>query len=440
MRARQNASATTRRYLISRELLSGCGYCRAWCRCESILVAIFIAFAVTGAFVPVGAQNLPDTQAQALQNEKADRTPATAFYDIPSPLPPGTPGELIRSRPATDYTLPTGVHAIRILYHSRSAPDKDTAASGVVLLPAGSPPEGGWPVIVWAHGTSGVARICAPSMMKDVYYGADLFSMLRAGFAVVAVDYAGLGTEGPHQYLSADAEANDVIYGEKAAHAAVSHLSPRWVVDGHSQGGGAAWSVAQREGALRDPDFLGAVSVAGTVNMGWLIRYLADNRSDAFYAVFVAYGIKARFPQFNVADVLTAPALAQYRAMTTEGCWDYGYATQLSDLLGSSPVKPTFPENAWVRKFVGANSAFEHRPMRPLLILAGGADQSVAPQSIQEVVAKACRLGYRLEFRSFPGLDHDPVMEKSIPFQLSWIRGRFAGQSAPDNCAAIIDR
>lgn len=50
------------------------------------------------------------------------------------------------------------------------------------------------PVIAWAHGTSGVARRCAPSLMKDVEYGTEgLMPMVAAGFAVVATDSAGLG-------------------------------------------------------------------------------------------------------------------------------------------------------------------------------------------------------------------------------------------------------
>lgn len=77
------------------------------------------------------------------------------------------------------------------------------ATSGVVLVPAGAPPAGDWPVIAWAHGTSGVARMYAPSLMKDLTYGEEgLLPMVRAGFAVVATDYHGLGTEGPHEYLS----------------------------------------------------------------------------------------------------------------------------------------------------------------------------------------------------------------------------------------------
>ena len=155
--------------------------------------------------------------------------------------------------------------------------------------------------------------------------------------------------------------------------------------------------------------------------------------------MFLAYGIKARFPEFNPADMLSKPALAQYRAMTAKGCWNFGYATQLSHLLGQSAVKPRFADDPWVRRFLAHDDAFRHRPSRPLLVLAGGADQSAPPQSIRQVVAKACRVGYHLQFRVFPGLDHDPLMYKSTPYQLRWIRARFADRPPTDSCASLIE-
>lgn len=427
--------------MMMRQSRSGWGYNQVRRLCGHTVLVAFSAVLWVGTCSSARAQDVPKILAKAMAYEKADRMPATSFYDTPSPLPPGQPGQLIRSQAVGDYALPKDVHAVRVLYHSRSASGADVAASEVVLLPPGNPPQGGWPVIAWAHGTSGVAQICAPSLMKDLYYGTEgLFPMVQAGFAVIAVDYAGLGTKGPHQYISLDAQANDVINGVKAAYDAVAHLSPRWVVDGHSQGGGASWFVAQQEAALRDPGFLGAVSVAGAVNMPSMMHYMVVNGSDAFYAVFLAYGIKARFPQFNVADMLTKRALAQYDAMTTKGCWSYGYATQLSGLLGKSAVKPGVTDNPWVKKFVAEDDSLTRRPAQPLLVLAGGADRSVPPQSIRQVAAEACRQGYHLQFRVFPGLDHDPLMDKSTPYQLRWINARFAGKPAPDNCAALIKR
>jgi len=144
----------------------------------------------------------PKTLAEAIDLEAKDALPHTAFYDPPEPLPAAAPGTLIRSQPFAGYDLPKGATAVRILYHSLALNGDDIAVSGVVLIPGGEPPAGGWPLIAWAHGTSGVARMCAPSLMKDVEYGDEgLMPMVAAGFAVVATDYAGLGAPGRHAYL-----------------------------------------------------------------------------------------------------------------------------------------------------------------------------------------------------------------------------------------------
>ena len=50
-----------------------------------------------------------------------------------------------------------------VLYSSRTPQGKQTAVSGSVSVPEGKAPKRGWPVITWAHGTTGVADVCAPS-------------------------------------------------------------------------------------------------------------------------------------------------------------------------------------------------------------------------------------------------------------------------------------
>src|SRR5262249_41682635 len=75
--------------------------------------------------------------------------PLTAFYAKPDPAKPAGAGTLVRSEPATEYAVPPGVTATRILYHSRTADGADALASGVVLVPYGKPPKGGWPLLAW---------------------------------------------------------------------------------------------------------------------------------------------------------------------------------------------------------------------------------------------------------------------------------------------------
>ena len=381
------------------------------------------------------SQEMPKTPAQALALETADRLPITEFYSTPGNLSASKPGDLLRKESFGGYTLPQGATAVRILYHSLSATGRDVATSAVVLIPAGKAPAGGWPVIAWAHGTSGVARLCAPSAMKDVYYGAEgLMPMVAAGFAVVASDYHGLGTAGPHQYVNKIAQARDVIYSIPAARAAVSSLGSTWVVDGHSQGGLAAWGVAEAEHDLKDPDYLGAVSVAGVAREVDFFSHLSDTPGVGFYLAFMAAGIHARYPEFNPHELLSDSVLEHYEDVTTKGCFYYGYATYATVPSGTL-LRPKWEKSAWVHRFFADNAVGNTPIGGPLFVIAGEADQTVPITGVRAAVKQMCAAKQLVIFRSYPGLDHDPTMEKSTPDQLKWIRARFAGKPATSNCA-----
>jgi alpha-beta hydrolase superfamily lysophospholipase len=381
------------------------------------------------------AQEMPKTLAQATAMEQADRLPITDFYSTPVDLAATKPGDLLRKEAFTGYSLPKGATAVRILYHSLDATGGDVATSGVVLIPAGSPPAKGWPVIAWAHGTSGVARLCAPSAMKDVYYGDEgLMPMVAAGFAVVATDYHGLGTDGgPHQYVNKVAQAHDVVYSIPAARAAVRSLGSKWVVDGHSQGGLAAFGVAEMEHDLRDPDYLGAVSVAGVAREVDFFSHLSDTPGVGFYLAFMAAGIHARYPEFNPHDLLSDGVLEHYTDVTTKGCFYYGYATYAAAPVGTL-LRPQWEKSVWIHRFFEGNAVGNAPVGGALLVIAGEADQTVPISGVRAAVKQMCAAKQPVTFRSYPGLDHDPTMEKSTPDQLEWIRGRFAGKAPTSNC------
>ena len=400
-----------------------------------IITGLTMVLALSGGAAPALAQQMPKSVAEALTLEQADRLPIGDFYSTPANLSAGKPGDLLRKESFAGYTLPKGATAVRILYHSLDATGGDVATSGVVLIPAGTPPPKGWPVIAWAHGTSGVARLCAPSAMKDVYYGDEgLMPMVAAGFAVVATDYHGLGSEGAHQYVNKIAQARDVIYSMPAARAAVPSLGAKWVADGHSQGGLAAWGVAEAEHDLKDPDYLGAVSVAGVAREQDFFSHLSTTPGVGFYLAFMAAGIHARYPEFNPRDLVSDAVLAHYADVTTKGCFYYAYATYAA-LPNGTLLRANWEKSPWVHQFFEGNAEGKLPIGGPLLVIAGEADQTVPIVAVREAVARSCAAKQPVTFRSYPGLDHDPTMEKSTPFQLEWIRDRFAGKAAGSNCA-----
>src|SRR5262249_22027525 len=136
------------------------------------------------------------------------------FYTLGGPAP-AKPGTMIRTEAVPEGTsLENAGPAIRILYSSTDGLDGKTpiTVSASLFLPKGDPPKGGWPLIAWAHGTVGIADVCAPSNLKrserDTKY---LNHWLGQGYAVVASDYQGLGTPGGHPYLATKPEAYSVL-------------------------------------------------------------------------------------------------------------------------------------------------------------------------------------------------------------------------------------
>lgn len=84
-----------------------------------------------------------------------------------------------------------------------------TQSTGVLIAPDGTSPVQGRDIVAWAHGTVGIDSACTPIRTLDQIPG--LADMLARGWVVVASDYPGLGTRGPHAYLGGDATAATVL-------------------------------------------------------------------------------------------------------------------------------------------------------------------------------------------------------------------------------------
>jgi len=347
------------------------------------------------------------------------------------------PGTLIRSEPAQDFALPPGVKAFRILYHTRTANDRDTLASGVVLVPYGRPPKHGWPLLAWSHGTSGVARTCAPSLMKTLFYNWEgLYEYVTLGYAVVATDYAGLGAEGRHAYLDMLTNGGDVINSVPAAHAAVPNLSEKWLVVGHSQGGLSSLGVAQLEAGIRDPNFLGTVSLAGASDLEDGIDAVERANLPPLNGLlaFWVFGIKTLYPQVDLKDILSSKALAIYNQSIEDGC------SAASGAFATLPTDQMFVwgwrDNPYIKQFLARNRPGAQPTYGPLLLVGGGSDILFTESAGGKIAQRYCSAGARVQRNVYPGLGHDALVYGSLRDQLEWIAARFAGTPAPSNCSS----
>jgi hypothetical protein len=395
-------------------------------RCALLLIRIATGLApVAGVAEFAQGQTVP----QAERPEFRTFLPLTSFYSTPNPLPAGKPGELMRPQGFDEYQLPEGVSAVRILYHSRSGAGEDVAASGVVLVPDEPPPAGGWPVIAWAHGFTGTARRCAPSLMRNLYEGPFLSMYVKLGYAVVATDYVGLGTNFRNASVDMQSNAADVIHSIAASRAAVPQLGRKWVAMGESEGGLAALGVAELERDIRDPNYLGSIAVSGIADAKELYEQIAKGNSSGQF-VFLAYGVQTLYPRFQVNEVLTEKALALYRQIENT-C---AVTSTDSEVPANQMLKPNWEDNGFMQQFFARNTVGQKPTYGPLLIISSDAHPVVRAGLTARAVARMCKQRDAVQFHKYRSAEFTRVLGDSVRDQLTWIQARFAGQPASDNC------
>lgn len=364
-------------------------------------------------------------------------------YTVPASLTAAAPGTLIAARDATVQAPELGAdHAWQVLYHSTDLSDRDIAVSALVLLPRGTQPATGWPVIAWAHGTSGLADQCAPSIAPGLAHDPtavrEVQALLARGWAVVASDYPGLGTPGVHTYLIGEADARAVIDSVTAAHALLgARVAASWLTVGHSEGGQTALFVAQAA-SHRAPQwrFLGTVALAPASTLDALIP-LAEATHDPVeqaYLIYALEGLSTVDPHVDVASLLT-PGARPVLGDTTTGCIDditNDLARRHLDHLLAADAATKTRLSAQLGRYDNPDHA---RAPEPILIAQGTADEDVPSGATDGLVSRLCALGDRLEYRHYPGLDHGAVVAGSLGAVTDWIRARLTNAAPPAKCA-----
>ena len=385
-----------------------------------------IIFALCLATTASAKSAQAETPALRKRSEIFSRLPLTKFYDTSTPLGPGKPGELIRARPFDEYRLPINVSAMRILYYTRAASGELVAASGVVLFPEKKPAAGGWPVIAWAHALSGVARVCAPSLARNVGDGPLLAMYVNLGYAVVATDYTGLGTNFPNAFADAQSNAWNVIDSVAAAHDAVPGLGARWIAMGAGEGAVAALRVAELERGDGRSNFLGSIAISRVADLEDQFETALAPSSDL--PLLMAHGIKAIDPLFKPEEILSPQAMPLYEKEQDE-C---GVA-EASKISPAAMFKPGWQRNKFVQKYFENNRSGTVRASAPLLVVSGEEGGSMV--ATMKVIRRMCTEGDRVLFQRYAEGNPGSVVGDSAGEQMSWIQDRFANRAAPTNCS-----
>ena len=348
------------------------------------------------------------------------------------------PGTLLSAEPATGG--PTGARAWRIRYVSSDERGRPVEVTGMVLAPGRGDPSGPRPVLAWAHGTWGVAENCAPSLSANFYKATPAVEAVQRGYVVVAPDYQGLGSTGPHPFLVGPSAARNMLDAVRAAQdLAGARAGKRFAVWGESQGGHAALWTGQ-EAARYAPE-LQLTGVAAAVPPTDLVRNMREAKDPNARAFMLAYLIDAWSHYYDIPTTkLVRPLAARTIRSLAQKCVSLESRPKLATLLGIVSLRQALKAvdlgtmQPWARH-AAANSVAARSLGAPVFIATSDGDTLVNANVVADYARRFCRAGAgRLKFVRLAKADHPGTTRETAAQTLDWIDARFAGRAAPNDC------
>jgi alpha-beta hydrolase superfamily lysophospholipase len=379
--------------------------------------------------------------------------PATpgSFYERPppqgsEPLSP-QPGRLLRQE-VFAQGIPPQAQAWRILYTTTDTYGAPALASAIVMharsrAPDGPASNGPQPVVAWLHGTTGVEAGCAPSLLGEPLANVPgLTGLLARGWVMVATDYMGQGTAGPHPYLIGPGQARSALDAVRAAHQMQGlRLAPRTVVWGHSQGGHAAlWTGIVAPAYAPELTLVGVAAAAPASDLLPLLERAQHTPIGRIMSAYVLQSYSATYPDVSFAAYTRGPITQRLAQDMASRCLagspallSVGQALLVGrSIFGRPPVEGPLAERL-------AQNTPNHPLPQPLLLAQGLSDELVLPEVQSQWVQRRCTQGQALEYRRYPGHDHLSLVADGGEFSrdlLAWSEARFADQAAANDCPA----
>ena len=336
---------------------------------------------------------------------------------------------------------PAGAAAYRVLYRSTGLHDEPIAVSGIIVVPPGPAPEGGRPIVAWAHPTTGIVPRCAPSLaIFHFQQMPGLRNMVERGYIVTATDYPGLGTVGPHPYLVGVSEGRAVLDSVRAARGiAGAGGTNRFGVWGHSQGGQAVlYAGLLAEGYAPELTLVGAAAAAPATDLATLLdddfKSVGGKNITAMtlWSWSRVYGAAIT----QVVEPSAMPVVDHLAEECIESIFDWLVRQRIERPLERSflSIKNLATVEPW------QSLAMRNTPGRlpsgiPVFLAQGAADELVRPAVTENYMTDLCRAGSKVRMMLLPGVGHLSVGRDSADAAVQWMADRFANISPPSDCA-----
>jgi uncharacterized membrane protein HdeD (DUF308 family) len=361
-----------------------------------------------------------------------------AFYDAPESLPV-EPGRLLRSEEFI-RALPGGTEALRILY-TTTAPNGEIGTASALVLWSDSLPDGEHPVLAWAHGTTGVARKCAPSALDDPFSSGAMPALdiaIDRNWVIVATDYYGLGAEGTHPYLVGTPAAHSVLDAVRAARQLQEvALSDQTVVWGHSQGGGAAlWTGVEASAYAPDVPIAGVAALAPASDLPAMAGGLTTNPGGALMSTYLVSGYSSVYDDVRAEDYYRSSALPIIEEVADRCLAEPAVLVSVGQILLDDPFLDQPLTDGPLMARLEENVPDDVTGI-PTFIAQGLSDDLVLPEAQATFAERMCEDGQVIDYREYIGRDHVGVIADDspmVPDLLAWTDARFAGETAPEQC------
>lgn len=362
-------------------------------------IALAVTFSISALFLSA-CNDDKDSNSKVDQNSKSFVSEASYTYE---------------SEGLVDLSAASSIKVMN--YKMPNVLGKTVETSALVLFPKIAKPKDGYRVVVWAHGTLGVADKCAPTNtpLNANFKNYTAKNLLEQGYVIVAPDYEGLGGEGEHPYLNIPSQARSALYAVKAAKEHYGNqLQGSWMSVGQSQGGQASLGIA--EYANNDATYKGAIAGAPASSLGKIILEVAPTAINLLpqsaaietyatllsYAALAGVGITAYEPSFNYQTMFGSDKAKEIAGLAKQECLSELVGVYKEDIQAYIEENPTakvteypginaeaFQKDATIQKFLTDYSQPTTKKLdKPIYIIQGLYDTNV-PYVITEALYKA---------------------------------------------------
>lgn len=333
--------------------------------------------------------------------------------------------ELARHAPFVGGVVPLRLRppncaaALRVVYRSRGR-----TTTGLILLPTGRPPDGGWPIMTWCHCLMGLSRACAPSLIGATRRErGHLGDWLGRGFAVTVADYLGLDGWALNTFPVSAPLVADVLDIACAARSLGLPVSNRVVVAGFSQGASIALEAGARWRGWSDRiELCGSVALAPPAYDDFYRGSLHLGRAQVEQAVTMLVAVSAfHHPWLEIPRYLTdlgrrAVALSNTATVAEVGRFVIGRHNRD---MGFSVLE----RRGLLDDVFAISEPPGQRYDRPVLICTTTPDP-LSPRSWAGGYARRQRrLGSSVEVLDYRGQGHLTVVGSAAPDAIEWAAG-----------------